>query len=291
LKLSISSRAWRSPNWNLAITKLHAENISIMVVGDSISQGSEGDWTWRYRLWEWLNSEGIAADFVGPFIGTRPPELDLHVQQPAPQGLAWTDAANSSGGYSPGIDENFVSNHFAIWGRQLALDKDLIHGVVKTYNPEYLLVLLGYNDLAWYPIFSAEDTLQNMRIFVDAARAAKHDLKFAIGNIPMRLSIDDRPDLPVRTKKYNEILAAAIPSWSTASSPIKLVDMQQNYDCSLEHCPAGYDGLHPNALGEYQIAQAFALTLTRAFRVGISELVIPGTEIKHETNPGQTAVI
>jgi hypothetical protein len=45
--------------------------ISVMVVGDSITQGHEGDWTWRYRLWEWFRDEGIAVDFVGPFIGTR----------------------------------------------------------------------------------------------------------------------------------------------------------------------------------------------------------------------------
>jgi hypothetical protein len=47
--------------------------ISIMVVGDSISQGFEGDWTWRYRLWEWFQTEGVAVNFVGPYIGTRPP--------------------------------------------------------------------------------------------------------------------------------------------------------------------------------------------------------------------------
>ncbi len=27
--------------------------IKIMVAGDSISHGMEGDWTWRYRLWAW----------------------------------------------------------------------------------------------------------------------------------------------------------------------------------------------------------------------------------------------
>lgn len=25
--------------------------------------------------------------------------------------------------------------------------------------------------------------------------------------------------------------------------------MQENYDCDVGSCPAGYDGLHPNALG------------------------------------------
>jgi hypothetical protein len=30
-----------------------------MVVGDSMTQGHEGDWTWRYRLWEWFDERGV----------------------------------------------------------------------------------------------------------------------------------------------------------------------------------------------------------------------------------------
>jgi hypothetical protein len=40
-------------------------------------------------------------------------------------------------------------------------------------------------------------------------------------------------------------------------------------------CPVGYDGLHPNVLGEYQIAQAFTRTLVNGFGIGKSELSIP----------------
>lgn len=45
----------------------------LMIVGDSISQGMEGDWTWRYRLWEWLDSQHQDFEFVGPWTGTRQP--------------------------------------------------------------------------------------------------------------------------------------------------------------------------------------------------------------------------
>lgn len=62
----------------------------MMVVGDSISQGEEGDWTWRYRLWEWLKVQDVVVDFVGPFLGTRPQAVDKDVGEvtiPEPQGL------------------------------------------------------------------------------------------------------------------------------------------------------------------------------------------------------------
>lgn len=39
-------------------------NPRILVVGDSISHGFEGDFTWRYRLKEHLTKSGVDADFV-----------------------------------------------------------------------------------------------------------------------------------------------------------------------------------------------------------------------------------
>jgi hypothetical protein len=38
---------------------------------------------------------------------------------------------------------------------------------------------------------------------------------------------------------------------------------------------AAYDGLHPNALGEYQLAQAFSRTLVSVFHLGRTELAVP----------------
>ena len=43
------------------------------------------------------------------------------------------------------------------------------------------------------------------------------------------------------------------------------------------HSEAAYDGLHPNALGDYQLAQAFSRTLVADFNIGRHELCIPAT--------------
>ena len=40
--------------------------VRIMIIGDSVAQGSSGDWTWRYRLWQTLTSSGVPFDLVGP---------------------------------------------------------------------------------------------------------------------------------------------------------------------------------------------------------------------------------
>ncbi|RMY83819.1 hypothetical protein D0862_11594 [Hortaea werneckii] len=40
-------------------------------------------------------------------------------------------------------------------------------------------------------------------------------------------------------------------------------------------CPAGYDGLHPNVLGEFEIARAFSLALHERFDIGDTALEVP----------------
>src|SRR3984957_4549443 len=39
----------------------------IMIVGDSISEGSAGDYTWQYRLYEHLLADGVSPRMVGPY--------------------------------------------------------------------------------------------------------------------------------------------------------------------------------------------------------------------------------
>ncbi|WP_107484679.1 NPP1 family protein [Streptomyces sp. MJM1172] len=71
-----------------------------MVVGDSMTQGHEGDWTWRYRLWQWFRDQDASVDFVGPYTGTMPPDAASAPQPPPLQGKRQpvTGAPRTSGG-------------------------------------------------------------------------------------------------------------------------------------------------------------------------------------------------
>ena len=41
----------------------------ILIVGDSVTQGSRGDYTWRYFWWKNLEARDADVDFVGPTTG------------------------------------------------------------------------------------------------------------------------------------------------------------------------------------------------------------------------------
>lgn len=150
--------------------------IKVLVVGDSISQGIEGDFTWRYRLLQWFNSQGVAVQFVGPYIGTVSPDPgSLPTPPKLPGEVTVNPPARTDGGYGAGVPA-FSSNHFAVWGRQAAQDMSLIRAQVQAYAPDYLLVELGFNDIGWF-ISDAPGTLNSMKSLVDEARAAKPNLK------------------------------------------------------------------------------------------------------------------
>jgi hypothetical protein len=177
-------------------------------------------------------------------------------------------------GYAIDIDPNFNSRHFAAYGRAIWEDFGFISALMERYNPEYLLVLLGFNDLAWHnPATADQDLMVNMEELVKRVRAIRPTAKFAIGNVPLRASTDG--DLPARIEAHNKRLADAIPTWSTEMSPIGLVQVQEGYSCGGGACLAGFDGLHPNTLGEYQIAHAFSRVLSKGFGLGNGELTIP----------------
>lgn len=46
----------------------------------------------------------------------------------------------------------------------------------------------------------------------------------------------------------------------------------------VDSCPAGIDGLHPNALGDFQIARAYTKVLHERFGLGSGPLAVPPLE-------------
>lgn len=224
---------------NAARMERRAGPMRVMIVGDSMTQGKEGDWTWRYRMWDWMvNSQGLSVDFVGPYKGTRSPPS---AEAPSPPPLYTTakthnDTIIASGGYAAGASPSFDSDHFAIWGRAAAEDVGTIQGFVQQAQPDVMLLMLGFNDLGWY--FSDDDGLLfNIHTLIQNARAAAPNLKIAMANVPQRTSLG-RTDLPRLTDSYNQKLSDAIPGWSTTQSPIHEVLLRENYSCELNGCPS-----------------------------------------------------
>lgn len=226
-----------------------------------------------------MKKNGYKSSFVGPWEGTHGP-YPLTASQPrAPlfPGEAAETVSETQGIYASGIFGEFAgSGHASFWGRQAAQSKETINGWVAEYQPDYLLILLGFNDLGWF-VSGPDGLIGNMGALVEAAREAKPDVKILVGNVVDRLMIEGRQDLVDNTAAYNDQLRSTLPNWFRYESPIAYVDVNANYDCRPASCPDGYDGLHPNAKGEYHIAQAFAQSLKRDFGFTGIDFEVPDT--------------
>lgn len=208
--------------------------LKVMIVGNSISHGLEGDYTWRYRIWQWFELSNIPVQFVGPYIGTVQPDEPLPPQQVQLLDTTAPDTPKTSGGYAEDVDPAFLSNcnHFAAWGRQLAQDKALIHDQIIMYQPDILLVELGFNDMGWF-VSGVNGTLKSMKNFIDNSRAAKSNIKMVIANVPERTYIRGRDDLVNNTLLYNLHLPRYLNQWSTDESHLFVADFKGNYNCEF----------------------------------------------------------
>lgn len=138
--------------------------VRIMIIGDSVAQGSSGDWTWRYRLWQTLTSSGVPFDLVGPHD-------DLF------------DVATYEFGSQAYADPAFDRDHAARWGMALAFPDVSMTELMTDYQPDVVIETRGYNDLTWLQGQPSE-VLAAMADEVAAARVVDPSVEFVLGQLP-----------------------------------------------------------------------------------------------------------
>lgn len=215
-----------------------------MPVGDSMTIGSAGEHTWRYRLWRHL-----CGAYGGPFTFVGPRETLYDKSAEAPVSYAYADP-------------DFPRAHLAGWGEGWQHMVPLIEGAVREHRADVLLVSLGLIDLGFYT--NADQTADNVRAFVSRARAARRTVRMVI--MPVAPNVRARQDAPfaAQVTRFNDLLAKTVIDLDEPSSPLLLATPSPSYDIDFDT----YDGTHPNASGEHRIAAAFAEAMWREWGLG-----------------------
>ncbi|MFF9362781.1 GDSL-type esterase/lipase family protein [Streptomyces griseoluteus] len=218
--------------------------LRFMPVGDSMTIGSAGEHTWRYRLWQHLRST-----YDGPFqiVGPRETLYDQATGEPDSHEYA---------------DPDFPRAHLAGWGEGWQHMAPLIGEAVRAHRADVLLVSLGLIDLGFYT--NAEQTVGNVRAFVAAARAARPRVRMVL--LPVIPNIRAQEDGPFaeQVDLFNTLLAKTAADLDEPRSPLLLASAPEGWDIHTDT----YDGTHPNASGEHRIAGAFAGAMYEAWGVG-----------------------
>jgi len=215
----------------------------IMIVGDSITQGSSGDYTWQYRLYEHLLADGVRPTMVGPY------------------GWLFNNVASVQGDHSY-ADPHFEHANDATWGMALFREKNAIGGKVAKYRPDYLLVILGLNDLFWFGL-SQSVMAQNLASFIAAARTARPHIRIVFGLVPPDIH-EQKPSFAASVASYNNTIIATAARLSTTASPLAVAHDGAGINVAADL----WDGTHPNANGEIRIAAAFADVLASRYHLG-----------------------
>ncbi|WP_017625627.1 GDSL-type esterase/lipase family protein [Nocardiopsis chromatogenes] len=243
--------------------------VRVMAVGDSLTHGGTGDFTWRYRLWNHLADTDPDLEFVGPRDG---------VENRA------TEGEDEHDGYA---DPDFGTAHDAMWGRTLKDASQEVGDTVAEYDPDVLLVLLGINDLGWLGA-EPERMHGQVRDLLEEARQGDDPPQVLLaGVLPTQRGVDD-PSFSAKVGAYNSGLDAIAEDESRSGARVVHVDIADAESYLPDRDT--YDGTHPNARGELKIAAAFADALHAEFGYGAAyPRPLPETEFGPQQSPEPTA--
>ncbi|MDK1472524.1 GDSL-type esterase/lipase family protein [Streptomyces sp. 549] len=211
-----------------------------MCVGDSMTIGSAGDFTWRYRLWQ-----HYGRTFGGPFrlVGPR------------------TALYEDSQEYGDPAFPEKARGHLAGWGEGFHHMAPLVEDAVRRHRPDTLLVSLGLIDLGFYT--DAEQTAANVERFLTAARAAAPRIRAVLLPVIPNVRAAGDPLFAAECDRFNVLLAKTVADLDTPLSPLLLASAPADFRTDRDT----YDGTHPSPSGEHLLAAAFVDAMYQAWDV------------------------
>ncbi|MFL6061389.1 MAG: fibronectin type III domain-containing protein [Marmoricola sp.] len=231
-----------------------APTVKVLVVGDSLSAGSAGDFTWRYRFWQYERAQGVNIDFVGSITGLM--------------GTWDTPVANNDDYADPCFNQR---EDFAVGG--MAMSQTLtpspysqctdgqpytgtqVAWETYCYQPDVVLDFMGFNDLKAKADNGQGETpdelVANARTFVAETQKAKPGVLVGVATV----GSTQPPLVIVNGASYNSKLATAVTDMQSQSLPVGLVDITPDWSFATAQT---WDGYHPNANGEMSLAWAIS---------------------------------
>jgi hypothetical protein len=207
----------------------------VMIMGDSISQGIGGDWTWRHWLWQEFVRQQVPVDFVGP--------------------------RNSvATGYGTRYERTtpWDADHAALSGAGTTYFQPQVSTLVGDYRPDVLLIELGLIDLTHGD--SASVVVSRLQGLIRTAWSARPQLRIVLAQITNTGAA--RMDLA--SQQVNDAMAR----WAVGKPQLSIAHNRTGEGrYSLTWSTAlSFDDRHPNATGQTLYAHRFGQAL---YRLGV----------------------
>ncbi|MCX6396024.1 MAG: GDSL-type esterase/lipase family protein [Propionibacteriales bacterium] len=215
--------------------------VKILLGGDSLTQGFDGDYTWRYRLYKELKRQGLAFDFVGP--------------ETCPTGRP---GGGSCTYLVPG--RYWDTDHGAKGGTRLKLQMTELVAQMTAAQPDVLVALYGTTDLLPTsstdpsPRVPVDEEIEDLRTYIQEARQVNATIKIVLGEV-------QTSRITVRQEFNDKVNALAAAEDAKDGYPDSRVVVANLHYPTWDQGKLTYDTTHPNPTGEAVIAQQVAKAL------------------------------
>jgi lysophospholipase L1-like esterase len=206
-----------------------AWGITILPLGDSITQANNTHLSYRYNLWTKLIDDGRLFDLVG--------SLDNNF--------------NGDPTWPPYLGQNFDQDHEGHWGWRTdqilngRTGQGSISEWLAYYTPDVVLIHIGSNDV--YQGQSTVSSVTEIKAIIDTLRTDNPNVTIFLAKL-----------IPINSDTYNPRIIALnaemdgiAANKSTVDSPVWVVDQYSGFDAAADT----YDNVHPDASGEEKMAQ------------------------------------
>jgi lysophospholipase L1-like esterase len=247
-----------------------AETTTILTVGDSICHGAIGDRPWRFNLQQHLATSGVTGvDFVGDYSQGYDGDVDPDRPTYPETNVAWDTDTSCQ------------------WGRPAFYEQATIAERVRSTNPDYLLMMLGTNDLVI--LRNPINASFYGKLAINNALDADPDLKMVVGGVPPSGWFGTIEEEIGATEPETEIeYGSLVRDYNNQlRDHIALLQFDPNYQGRVVFVDtfAGpwtvgddtYDGTHPSPAGYDKIAEQFASGLSQ-FGLGRAVYTSPSVE-------------
>jgi len=196
---------------------------TLLALGDSITEGDQGQNTWRRPLWHMLTNAGYEVDFIGS-------------KQSAP---AINDFDLDHEGHSGWRADEILN------GRSNRPEEGRLTEWLQTYTPDIVLLHIGTNDLNQGQ--DPQRQVNDVRNIINVLRQDNPNVTIFLAQIIPNGS-RDFTDEAVRT--FNAALPSLMLEMDTPESRVILVDQYTGFDLETDT----YDLAHPNDTGALKMA-------------------------------------
>lgn len=212
----------------------------ILPLGDSITQGGQTYVSYRYPLWFELAASGFDVDFVGlqnTLNNNSTPDNTLY----------------------PLYFSQFDRDHAGYWGWRTDEIAGIIDSIATNTLPDVVLLHLGTNDIGQMGAAGVSNADTYLRDIIASLRTAQSDVVVLLAqviDIGVGSGYGANAD---QVAPLNATIVQVAADLHTTMSPVVVVDQNSGFDLATM---MQADQLHPNEVGESQMAAVWLAALT-----------------------------